>query len=365
MRYRPTNRDTIAVAAKSDWPAGGGASRAGRVAAVAAVAAVALLAASTALISVPVVASSPPSPDAPSVNPHGDTGGCGACHALDVGRPASIDPRDVDRICLSCHDGKSAARESHPIDRSFDNPQVAPAPPGWPLSDGRLTCLTCHDVLAACRDPRPPAGRNRAFVRSFDPDRPAAFCATCHVESHQQRINPHDVLDAGGRPLAHACDFCHVAPAPSASALARLGDARLLGDELDLCGACHTTHVEYFEPGHLGAALTEPMLANLARLERRFHRSSINESAATLPSDGTPALAEEASAALGKSPSPPRLLPLNGRRVKCSTCHNPHPAGLFAEGSVLALGAMQMPPAASNMALRFGMGELCVACHNK
>jgi hypothetical protein len=165
------------------------------------------------------------------------------------------------------------------------------------------------------------------------------FCATCHVQELHARFNPHEMLDNAGSRIDDSCRWCH-----ESEAIARIPDARhglpgLLADEATLCGRCHSTHIDYFTPGHMGAAVTTDMLAAMLRTD--------------------------AELGLAKGDDRTRALPLDQRNaIGCSTCHNPHQAGLFPEDSDLALGEIsgtrrQIVP------LRLPGTQLCIACHEK
>jgi hypothetical protein len=129
-----------------------------------------------------------------------------------------------------------------------------------------------------------------------------------------------------GRPDADACNYCHEPAILAADRSRRTGDARLHTVESNLCLGCHGQHIDYFDPGHMGAAVPAAMFS---RIKQQPH---------SLP------LAE-------------------GRTVTCSTCHNPHAAGVFPAQSELAAGAMQPDAPADAHPLRGYGVNLCGACH--
>jgi len=264
-------------------------------------------------------------------NPHGSPDGCRSCHEAKDGAVQPIDPKKIDRLCLGCHDGAGAGAEAHPIGRSFDSPQIR-RPAEWPALDGLLSCLTCHDVVRHCRaDARPPvAGANflRGTIRGGDP----SYCAQCHVESLHQRRNPHRMLDDGGRPHADACAFCHAENLTTRTTQPRAGTPHLRSDEITLCGACHQSHPDFFTPGHIGATFRN----------------------------------ETCSKALQRNAEAPNPLPVpDGRRIVCSTCHNPHQHGVFPTGNPLAMGAMDPAAPGGMVPLRISGAGLCSNCHGK
>jgi hypothetical protein len=231
----------------------------------------------------------------------------------------------TDEVCLKCHDGRQAKAELHPIGQTFENEQVE-APEGWPLLDGRLACVTCHNVRRACDHVgRRPDG-NTSFVRGWQSNNILAFCARCHVRSESHtRHNPHRMLTPTGEVEERACLLCHRSLPDSAGKMNRTGRPDLRTHEFSLCLNCHSRHVDYFEPGHIGASVSSEMQATL---KGRLHLSEYGS-------------------------------------ILCSTCHNPHQAGLFSEHSELARGAMIHDGKVRPLRFRGLDKELCLACHAK
>src|SRR5918994_2351574 len=60
-------------------------------------------------------AAQPPKAD----NPHWNKNRCAQCHVEDAAAPRAIPVEKVDALCLSCHDGKAASSEVHPIRRAI------------------------------------------------------------------------------------------------------------------------------------------------------------------------------------------------------------------------------------------------------
>lgn len=284
----------------------------------------------------------PPQPGGYVANPHWTTAGCATCHAGATG-PIAADR--VDNLCLSCHDGVKARRDAHPIGRSFENDQVR-RPDGWPLEDGKLGCATCHKIVSACNRAAQRPRDNPAFLRGFRPGKLRAFCAECHLDlGDQQRYNPHVMLNADGSSIHRSCRFCHHAELTDRTRLTRAGDPQLRADPVSLCLSCHSQHIDYFEPGHIGHAVTPDIKAHMIASDNRFAATRDTNSAMQHPA----------------------ALPLgDGDRLVCSTCHNPHQVGVFPSESVLAIGA-QSPddPNARAPAFRGFGKELCFACHEK
>lgn len=256
-----------------------------------------------------------------TLNPHWSAEDCGACHAMVDLRPTPIAPEKVDALCLSCHDGKAAGAEAHPIGRLASGPGLA-TPAAWPLNAGRLTCLTCHDILRHCEAGARRPAENPALVRGFDPSDRTASCRHCHTSAEPWRVNPHRQLTAAGDVDADSCTLCHNAkPEPPADGR-RPGqpDLRLSGSAL--CLTCHARHWDYAPGGHVDRLVSARMRDRLA----------------------------------GR-----RLLPLSDERVACYTCHNPHQPGLFPGDS--PLGCVARTSQDAELLLRMDQLELCTECH--
>jgi len=275
-----------------------------------------------------------------NVNPHWRADGCDSCHNVSEGGVEFIVAATVNDLCLACHDGKTASREAHPIYRTFANPQIV-QPPDWPAPDGFLSCLTCHEVLTGCRTVGARPAENPAMLRKIEGEIPDPFCGACHVEEFHQRHNPHILRATDGWSRDKFCQTCHEEGMVFHPRYRRDGESMLRAAEVSLCARCHTSNVEYFEPGHIGAIMKPDLLAGLRRTELRLGQSTDSRQATWLP--------------LGEDDS-----------IQCSTCHNPHPVGLFPDESALALGAVAPPATAHDgISTRIGAGALCAACHEK
>ncbi len=268
----------------------------------------------------PPQAAAPPAP-AKADNPHWNPARCATCH---TDRPAAIAPVAADTLCMSCHDGVRARDENHPVGRRPDA-RLFTVPPDWPLSDGRTGCLTCHDVKKQCLAPHERPMLNPMFLRGRVVGNVVnALCTTCHRPELLERFNPHVMLD-GDAIVQAKCDFCHAGPLPR-QAKVRTGQTALVREEVAFCRGCHTTHMEYFNPGHVGARLTPEMRRRLA----------------------------EKPAALG---------PLRDGRIICTTCHNPHQQGVFGRTSELAVNALK-PVGPDKVVSGINANVLCVSCHD-
>ena len=272
----------------------------------------------------------------PAANPHWRPDGCTACHAVEQENMKTVPSDQVDLICLTCHDGVRARREPHPIGRSFAGEQVR-RPEFWPTPGGLLSCITCHDVLQGCNPAARRPAVNSAMLRVKRADAPTV-CNECHIAERHQQYKPHAMLRDTAAATTQSCMFCHKQEMPAGSKAARSGDSLLKTDEITLCGQCHKQHVDFFTPGHIGATVTPPILENMLKTDERLR--------------------------LSHGRTDPFALPLSDGKLVCSTCHNPHQAGVFLESNVLGLGAMSLDPAQSGgFALRVKGGQLCLSCH--
>lgn len=278
-------------------------------------------------------------------NPHWSDTGCRHCHVSAGGHTHRIGDAQVEAVCLKCHDGRRATQEPHPVGRAFDGQRVV-APQGWPAPDGKVTCITCHRVHPNGDPHQPRPKSNPYFLREYKGDL-LAFCGRCHVEAERQGLfNPHtSMLDANGKPTAQGCQFCHTREMETGAAT-RAGDPALRAEAIVLCLGCHQNHIEWFEPGHIGAKVTPAIRAALDAFERQRGGTPGGPAPATQPASTT-------------------LLPLGrgGDTLVCSTCHNPHQEGVFPPASVLGAGAIRPGQPAERLR---GLGkELCGACHGK
>ena len=286
-----------------------------------------------------------------AVNPHWSADGCKYCHDVAQGEPKPIPPERIDGLCVHCHDGKRARREAHPVGRTIDSQQVV-RPEGWPAYEDKLGCATCHDIHRACDPRRARPVDNPVFVREYRVGQLLNFCAHCHLDLPQQQpYNVHIMLDQDNQTIRRACQFCHHALLDERNRLVRVGEPELRYDPIALCRSCHMGHVDFFEPGHIGAKVPADMKAYMAALEQD-------------PGHGRPDKAEIEDAR--RRGLVPKRLPLGaGDTLVCSTCHNPHQQGVFPPDSVLAYGAIQTGQEQTRPRLRGFGKEFCLACHNK
>ncbi len=287
----------------------------------------------------------------PADDPHWKADGCGYCHRIDGGRVLPIPAREVDSICVDCHDGRRARYERHPVGRAFDGRRVV-APAGWPLLEGRIVCVTCHEPIIACRLDRARGRENPYLLRGYEKGL-LAFCGRCHLADQFGPHSPHRMLNPTEGTVESACRFCHVRYYNDRDRMHRSGDSGLRTDEVTLCAGCHPEHIDYFEPGHMGAKVRPEMKTYMVSVDR------------ALKPPGSRAESGPAGEA-GRLPGEPVRLPLHGGdTVVCSTCHNPHEEGVFPRESDLEFGAVHPDRQRQTRRLR-GLGkELCAGCHGR
>lgn len=286
----------------------------------------------------------------PVQNPHGEPASCTSCHmAAAGGRPTLLFDGNVSRLCQSCHDGRSAAREAHPGDMAPSAAIAGRIPPDFPLEGGMLTCCTCHDVTQNCNAGRRSAPPNPNFLRGPDVSRPLEFCFHCHVREKYETFNAHDQLRAG-KAKTDVCVWCHVGTPDVGSGLKEAASYALRSKSFNVCSNCHTVPKGHPLGGkHMNATPPAQMMWYMSAYEMQPRMR--------LP---LKRLLEYVRAAKRT----PRSIPLdeNGR-ITCYSCHNPHEKGLLPNWNPRSIGAE--PKQAANHRFRARGGNVCVACHQK
>jgi hypothetical protein len=270
-----------------------------------------------------------------ATNPHWQSDRCGDCHAIEAGKPSPIAAGDVDLICLSCHDGKKASAEPHPIGRLVSS-RTTVLPTGFPAHEERLGCLTCHDIRQHCEPDATRPHQNPWMLRGDERGSSLDFCTQCHTVG-EWRINPHRASDSKGRQI-DACGFCH-SPIPRVTNGVRSFKPMLRDDSDQLCLNCHESHSDPRPGGHVGVTVPEMMRSRMVGLESNRSSGTANGNARS------------------------SFLPLNDARIACYTCHNPHPREIFREGSPLGLLASNQRDVEDH--LRQNYDSLCLTCHAK
>ncbi len=342
---------------------------------------------------------------APTVeNPHWSADKCDACHRMSGPIAMPIAPASVDAACITCHDGTKAVAESHPVGRIALTSSTTP-PTDWPLVDGRLGCLTCHDVKRHCDVTAARPAGNAAMLRGAALGGSVRFCLQCHEGSDSWRISPHQQTRDDGTIREETCGFCHTAD--SARIALAGGDKPVLRSRgSNVCLGCHSKHWDYFPEGHVDRPLTSEIARRLGELAHRSGAGSVGERGSVVDRNATRATpsakvgtgadadtddatepdstiagsTDEMSAAESvysdrglPHPSADQrrpqhdanrpLLPIEGGRIVCYTCHNPHQAGLFAAGAPVGRHASLAPDVQAH--LRMDRQDLCLTCHGK
>jgi hypothetical protein len=215
-------------------------------------------------------------PKGPS--PHGVSGACNTCH---VPPPKGSVPDTMtwvggspDSACGQCH--------SYAHHQSLLDPVRTHVPSDMPLVGGRLACVTCHFEHSDAG--RPPVPSNEYRFRGGPFVRIGELCARCHAaQKSTERFSPHRAYD----PVKDraVCMHCHTeTPDPSKP----IGELRVLSK--NICLGCHQTDAHAGAREHVGQVP--------AGIRWQSHRAEL-----PLTEDGS---------------------------MGCITCHDPHPAGVFA-----------------------------------
>ncbi len=301
------------------------------------------------LLSRPVSAEEP-EPEEVVRNPHGDPTLCDSCHApVADGRRARWFDGDVSQLCQSCHEGRLAKREVHPVNRVPSDAISQRIPSDFPLRDGMVTCLTCHDVAQGCTAEAPNAAPGRNLLRGGQAAQPLMFCFHCHGREDYGSFNVHDQLEAGEMKV-DTCLWCHTSVPDANSSHEGEAPYLLRGTLVAVCHNCHRMAGKHpAGSSHVNVTARPEMIWQMSAYEMR-----------TKMRLSFPELLEYARV----TKRFPRSMPLDeNNRITCCTCHNPHAKGLFPTRNPRSVGAE--PRHAVNHRLRAREGSICVACHQK
>ena len=295
--------------------------------------------------------------------------------------PGVIQPRDVSKLCLSCHDGTIALGDtvndgSIPFvgastlpasslsnlagDQTFTNdhpfgftPQMGSEMATPPVGDavhldssGKVQCTSCHDPHVENID----TTTGKFLVK---PNASSNLCLTCHQKAgwtgSAHRMPPDAVEDGKytGSQGAHTgyigvsrngCESCHRPHAPQVS------ERLVKFPEENTCFQCHDGSVtnRNIKADFLAKTYKHPVL-----ITPSAHDASENPNSAAHP------LPETASGM--------------ARHAECADCHNPHYANNSAAQPPLASGALLGVKGQSdgNSYLRTAINEyeICFKCH--
>jgi predicted CXXCH cytochrome family protein len=241
---------------------------------------------------------------------------CDRCHGISQPKgDSALFPPEVDpsKLCLGCHNYRV---NHHPV---FIAP-VKTVKSLFPLFDGKITCLTCHEIHGGPEH----KGTSRLLRGGPYSDR-RKICFGCHPREQYAAINPHHMQDDAGRRFVvngeTVCLFCHeLQPDPSQD---KANTVLFKADITFLCLRCHPPmHGDFIEK-HFLVMPSEKYLTymNSPEVQEKF----------TVP-----------------------LVPRS--RITCSTCHNPHQAGIIS---------FEPAAAGADSRHRLRSNNICVACHNK
>lgn len=288
----------------------------------------------------------------PSVqNPHGDPGLCSACHAFGLGGRETLSfGGHISQLCESCHDGRHATHETHPVDLIPSGAIQERIPSDFPLQEGRVTCLTCHDVAWRCTTEESATKSNRNFLRGAPGSDSLAFCFHCHIRENYQPFNVHDQLEAG-KTKTDTCLWCHINVPEVGFRLTKPTSHGLRSTTPELCSNCHsvpTSHPAGDPHMHTTPSAQMRWYMSAYEMEPQMHLSFKQ-------------LLEYVQAANRA----PQSIPLDEQgRITCWSCHNPHEKGLKPRWDPRSVGAE--PKKATNHRLRAHEGDIgCRACHQK
>lgn len=225
-------------------------------------------------------------------NPHDF---CSICHIKNNPKDTDFVKDTPSYVCVTCHDYRE---NHHPI-------SVRPSSPSTihlPLHEGKIECLTCHEIHG---------GPNKTGVSHLLRGGPYAdrrgICNQCHQREQFAKINPHMMLEKDGsiRKIdgKDVCLICHsVTPNPKTQTAINV---RFRADIGFLCWRCHPPMPDPFFNTHY---LVRPSMKHMDRI--KLTEASLNVAIPLIPRG----------------------------RITCSTCHNPHQAGVI-QNKAAAKGA--------------------------
>lgn len=240
---------------------------------------------------------------------------CVMCHrtstpAYDEAAAVATD-LDMSAVCMDCH---HYSQNHHPVafvpDRDIDS--------RFPLFDGEVKCLTCHEAHGMNRLSNPKLLRGAPYSNRRE------MCARCHTIDMDLNFNPHvmtkpdgTILEINNEPV---CLVCHASVPDQKASRIRV---TFRADVAFICWRCHPPMPGSFFAAHFQV---KPRTQTLAFMKQHSREQDV-------------------------------LLPLLNRgRITCSTCHNPHQAGIIRKSSA-AVGAD------SHKKLRLSREQLCTGCH--
>ena len=251
----------------------------------------------------------------------GNRHACNFCHSHE--RPTitkaelTVDDDEIGTLCIKCHDYRN---NHHPYDFTPTQSKYVNADMPLPLFSRKIQCLTCHDP-----HPNQDFSESPKLLRGGPYADRREICFKCHYKDAFAAITPHQMVDEKGAIMMiddkPACLFCHtVMPDPKKD---RTRDVRFRADVGFICWRCHPPMPGMFFTQHFLQKPKRKTMESIRKFEKDFQI----------------------------------IFPIAPRnRVTCSTCHNPHQAGVIVS-----------PPAQKGagapMRLRLPPKDICQACH--
>ena len=230
---------------------------------------------------------------------------------------------DSVKLCNRCHETEFARTDIHPVGVSLLDAMKKNMPEDFPLEEGKVGCLTCHDPFPPMKEDFARQKVDPKFLRGGPYEVLVTFCFYCHRQEEYKKTNPHKQLDEQGRIDKDRCLFCH-ASLPDPAKAEAIGEVTFKSELALYCISCHPEE-KSGHPSRADHLITLPV----------FLQESL------------PAQLEKLQVEL----------PLDGDRIFCGTCHNPHEKGVIQRKEAQA-GAGE-----PNFLRLNGGYALCVTCH--
>lgn len=181
-------------------------------------------------------------------------------------------------------------------------PDTMSIPPQFPLNDkSQIDCETCHGIKDIDQIPVEKVDKENTdfFIQGPYPSL-SDLCYQCHDEKQYQRKNIHVLLDDHGEIVEGPCKFCHV-EIPERDKVYQLEDIQFRLPPQKLCIGCHlkSPHLNAFN--HL-REVDDDMLQRIQAAEQEQQV----------------------------------VLPLDGKKILCITCHTSHEKGVIDSGAAQA-----------------------------
>lgn len=269
--------------------------------------------------------------------PHFSKDRCRDCHPS---RPSSASNAqilfegDVVKLCESCHDGKKAVREKHPV-----NVEQA-GKTDLPLKDNKVTCISCHDIKSE-HSVSNLQKTNPYFLYENDSKPIMTYtwtlketplysqnrynlCYKCHAEGQYRQFSPHrrQLNRSKGIVNKDVCLICHQR-VPNRKT-DQVKDFQLKFKDTSVCTGCHpgkkTKHP--LDENHFNVKVTPE---TGTAINRTIEREKV-------------------------------FIPIIGERISCFSCHNAHEKGVL-RNSYTRKGED------AKGRIRFGNLDPCPMCH--